>query len=58
MLNDESDVLVRISDLFLVVPAITGKIELVYEGEQEGAINVAKTACWKSHQSSLQKVLS
>lgn len=28
---------VRLSDFMGVVPAITGKIELVYEGEQEGA---------------------
>jgi len=33
---------VRITDLFNMVPALTGKLELVYEGEQEGAINVAK----------------
>ncbi|MDZ7693330.1 MAG: hypothetical protein U5K69_19810 [Balneolaceae bacterium] len=25
-----------------MVPALTGKMELVYEGEQEGALNVAK----------------
>jgi magnesium chelatase subunit I len=25
-----------------MVPALTGKLELVYEGEQEGAVNVAK----------------
>lgn len=31
----------RISDLLQVVPAITGKVELVYEGEQEGAQQVA-----------------
>lgn len=31
----------RIMDLFAVVPAITGKVELVYEGEQEGAAGVA-----------------
>lgn len=31
----------RITDLFAVVPAITGKIELVYEGEQEGPEKVA-----------------
>lgn len=31
----------RISDFIGVIPAITGKIELVYEGEQEGAGNVA-----------------
>ena len=33
--------LVRISDFLGVIPSITGKIELVYEGEQEGPLNVA-----------------
>jgi magnesium chelatase subunit I len=33
---------VRMSDLTGVVPAITGKVELVYEGEQEGAAIVAE----------------
>ncbi|MBA3828671.1 MAG: sigma 54-interacting transcriptional regulator [Taibaiella sp.] len=33
--------IVRISDFIGVIPAITGKIELVYEGEQEGPLNVA-----------------
>ena len=33
--------MVRISDFIGVVPSITGKVELVYEGEQEGALNVA-----------------
>jgi magnesium chelatase subunit I len=32
----------RLIDLMQVVPAITGKIELVYEGEQEGALRVAR----------------
>ncbi|MFC5045064.1 sigma 54-interacting transcriptional regulator [Aquimarina hainanensis] len=32
---------VRLSDFLGVVPAITGKVELVYEGEQEGAAAVA-----------------
>jgi len=32
---------VRIADFIGVVPSITGKIELVYEGEQEGPLNVA-----------------
>ncbi|MCW5516731.1 AAA family ATPase [Muriicola sp. Z0-33] len=32
---------VRLSDFVGVIPAITGKIELVYEGEQEGADGVA-----------------
>ena len=33
---------VRLSDFMGVIPAITGKIELVYEGEQEGADSVAQ----------------
>lgn len=33
---------VRLSDFMGVIPAITGKIELVYEGEQEGAAAVAE----------------
>lgn len=32
----------RITDLYAIVPALTGKLELVYEGEQEGAIQVAR----------------
>lgn len=39
--NDESNTIVRIADLIGVIPAITGKVELVYEGEQEGAGLVA-----------------
>ena len=34
---------VRLVDFMSIVPSITGKIELVYEGEQEGADEVAKT---------------
>ena len=34
---------IRMSDFTGIIPAITGKIELVYEGEQEGAYNVALT---------------
>lgn len=42
IINGEKETSVRIADIYHMVPAITGKIELVYEGEQEGAINVAK----------------
>lgn len=41
LLNGENETVVRVSDLTHVEPAITGKVELVYEGEQEGAKNVA-----------------
>jgi magnesium chelatase subunit I len=40
-LNKEDNTVVRIADLIGVIPAITGKVELVYEGEQEGAGLVA-----------------
>ena len=38
----ESTTTVRLSDFMGVIPAITGKVELVYEGEQEGAAVVAQ----------------
>ena len=42
LLNDEDRTTIRISDLMQIETALTGKIELVYEGEQEGAQNVAR----------------
>ena len=41
LLNRQERTTVRITDFWGVVPAITGKVELVYEGEQEGPYNVA-----------------
>jgi magnesium chelatase subunit I len=32
----------RLSDFMGIIPAITGKVELIYEGEQEGAAAVAR----------------
>ena len=43
LLNREKQTVARITDFWGVVPAITGKVELVYEGEQEGPYNVAMT---------------
>lgn len=40
--NEMKHVYVRISDLYYIDAAITGKIELVYEGEQEGPQKVAR----------------
>jgi len=40
--NKEKKTQVWMSDLIGVIPSITGKIELVYEGEQEGPVNVAQ----------------
>jgi magnesium chelatase subunit I len=39
--NNETATQVWISDLVGIIPSITGKIELVYEGEQEGPYQVA-----------------
>lgn len=43
LLNNEEKGVIRLSDFMGVIPAITGKVELVYEGEQEGAAFVANT---------------
>ena len=41
IMNGEKKTTVRITDFWGIVPAITGKVELVYEGEQEGPYQVA-----------------
>ena len=41
LVNGDENTTVRLSDFIGVIPAITGKVELVYEGEQEGADFVA-----------------
>ena len=41
LINGEKKGVARIGDLQSAIPAIVGKIEMVYEGEQEGAVNVA-----------------
>jgi magnesium chelatase subunit I len=41
IINGNTATTTRITDFWGVVPAITGKVELVYEGEQEGPYNVA-----------------
>ncbi len=41
IINNEKKTQVWISDLAGIIPSITGKVELVYEGEQEGPFQVA-----------------
>lgn len=48
IINKESQTQVWISDLTGIIPSITGKIELVYEGEQEGPFQVAYNLLEKS----------
>ena len=48
IINNEKQTQVWISDLIGIIPSITGKIELVYEGEQEGPYQVAMNLLDKS----------
>lgn len=48
IINNENNTYLRISDIYNIVPSITGKIELVYEGEQEGPYKVALILIGKS----------
>lgn len=42
MINDENQTQIRLSDFGGILPALTGKIELLYEGEQEGVEFIAQ----------------
>ena len=55
LLNAEKKTSVRLSDFMGVIPAITGKVELVYEGEQEGADKVAMQLIGAAVKSIFQK---
>ena len=48
IMHKEKQTQIWISDLSGIIPAITGKIELVYEGEQEGPYQVALNLLDKS----------
>lgn len=47
---------VRLVDFISIIPSITGKIELVYEGEQEGADHVAKILIDKAVITEFEKI--
>lgn len=48
LINNEKNTSVRIADFVGVIPAVTGKVELVYEGEQEGPNIVAQNLVGKA----------
>jgi len=48
LLNGEDAAYVRVADFLNTIPAVTGKVELVYEGEQEGAGHVAQVLMGKA----------
>jgi magnesium chelatase subunit I len=48
IINQEKSTVIRISDFVGVIPSITGKVELVYEGQQEGPGIVAQNLVGKA----------
>lgn len=48
LINVEKIIFPRITDLNAALPGMTGKIELVFEGEQEGSVKVSKALIGKS----------
>lgn len=48
ILNGEKSTFIRLTDFIGVIPSITGKVELVYEGEQEGPGIVAQNLIGKA----------
>ena len=41
LINNEKNTSIRLSDFTGIIPSITGKIELVYEGEEQGADQIS-----------------
>lgn len=48
IINKEDFIMPRIADLNSILPGITGKVELVFEGEQEGSSKVARSILSKA----------
>jgi magnesium chelatase subunit I len=48
IISGDSAVVPRLCDLPSTLPAITGKVELVFEGEQEGSVKVGKALIGKA----------
>jgi magnesium chelatase subunit I len=48
ILTNEKKIVPRVCDLQRVLPSMTGKMELVFEGEQEGSLKVSKAMIGKA----------
>jgi magnesium chelatase subunit I len=48
IINHEKNTFIRVADFIGVIPSITGKVELVYEGQQEGPGIVAQNLLGKA----------
>lgn len=57
LIKGEKSTFVRLSDLTGIIPAVTGKIELVYEGELEGPAKVANILIGKAIKSLFTRYL-
>lgn len=57
IINKDKKTTLRISDLHGIIPSITGKIEMVYEGEQEGPFHVANILIGKAIRSLFERYL-
>ena len=57
IVNGEAETTVRAADLHAIEPAVTGKVELVYEGEQEGAQGVARALVGRAVASIVKRYL-
>jgi|SRR5579859_3902481 len=53
--SGEAKAVPRICDLYAAVPAIAGKIELVYEGEREGVVAVARRILGQAVQAAFKR---
>jgi magnesium chelatase subunit I len=55
IINDEKVIVPRICDLQQVLPGMTGKLELVFEGEQEGSVKVSRALIGKAVRETFKK---
>jgi magnesium chelatase subunit I len=56
LMNNEKESYARVTDLYGILPSITGKVELVYEGELEGAASVAQMLIGKAIRTQFESV--
>ena len=54
--SDAKNTQIRLVDFISIIPSITGKIELVYEGEQEGADEVARLLIDRAIETQFDKI--
>ena len=53
--NGDKITVPRITDIAFVIPSITGKVELVFEGEEEGIVKIAKALAGRAVKTTFAK---